>query len=126
MSIVYYKYMSLLNRRPLMTKCLTSAFLVGVGDSICQGIEHSKCTLVLFLLICQRQNQILKDLIYILIIFNIEMTGKKEYDYKRTLNFMSYGLCFNGPALHLTYSRLLPTFAKGNDLRALGKKLLFT
>lgn len=95
MSIVYYKYMSLLNRRPLMTKCLTSAFLVGVGDSICQGIEH-------------------------------KMTGKKEYDYKRTLNFMSYGLCFNGPALHLTYSRLLPTFAKGNDLRALGKKLLFT
>lgn len=54
------------------------------------------------------------------------MSSKKEYDYQRTFNFMSYGLLANGPALHFTYSRIIPTFAKGNDLRALGKKLLFT
>lgn len=43
MSIICTKYMSLLNRRPLSTKCITSAFLVGLGDSLCQAIEYSKC-----------------------------------------------------------------------------------
>ena len=54
------------------------------------------------------------------------MTGKQDYDNKRTLNLMSYGLVFNGPLLHLTYARIIPLFAQGNGLRALGKKLLFT
>ena len=54
------------------------------------------------------------------------MCGKKEYDAQRTFNFMSYGIFANGPALHYTYSRIIPVLAKGNDLRALGKKLLFT
>lgn len=39
---------------------------------------------------------------------------------------MLYGLLANGPALHLTYSRLIPAYIKGNDLRALAKKMLFT
>jgi len=30
----YYKLM--LQKRPLMTKCLTSAALLGIGDSMCQ------------------------------------------------------------------------------------------
>ena len=54
------------------------------------------------------------------------MIGKKSYDMRRTFNFMCYGLMANGPALHLTYSRLIPAFIKGNDMAALAKKMLFT
>ena len=42
MSIFLTKYMNLLERRPLITKCVTSAVLLGAGDQICQTIEKSK------------------------------------------------------------------------------------
>ena len=54
------------------------------------------------------------------------MTDKQKYDKQRTVNFMSYGMLANGPALHYTYSRLIPLICKGNDMTALAKKLLFT
>jgi len=44
MSILFTKYMSLLEKRPLITKCTTSAVLVALGDTICQTIEKSKYT----------------------------------------------------------------------------------
>lgn len=52
--------------------------------------------------------------------------NKDKYDMQRTVNFMGYGLLANGPALHLTYSRLIPAYIKGNDKIAIVKKLLFT
>jgi hypothetical protein len=42
------------------------------------------------------------------------------------MNFMSYGFFANGPALHYTYSKLIPLFAPGNSMASLAKKLLFT
>ena len=44
MSILFTKYMSLLEKRPLITKCTTSAVLVALGDTICQTIEKCKYT----------------------------------------------------------------------------------
>ena len=35
-------YMNALKKRPLFTKCATSAILLGMGDSICQMTEQSK------------------------------------------------------------------------------------
>jgi len=39
---------------------------------------------------------------------------------------MLYGLLANGPALHWTYSRIIPKMGPAACMRALGKKLLFT
>ena len=40
MSIVFTKYMHWLDKKPLMTKCSTSAILVGLGDQIAQAMER--------------------------------------------------------------------------------------
>ena len=42
MSIIFRKYMSLLDKRPLITKCTTSAALLALGDTICQCVEKCK------------------------------------------------------------------------------------
>lgn len=42
MSVILTKYISLLQRRPMITKCVTGAVLLKAGDSICQSIETSK------------------------------------------------------------------------------------
>ena len=42
------------------------------------------------------------------------------------MNFALYGFFLNGPALHLTYNKIIPLFGKANDFTALSKKLLFT
>lgn len=52
--------------------------------------------------------------------------SKTTHDYTRTMNFMAYGFFANGPALHYTYSKLIPIFAPGNSMRCVAKKLLFT
>jgi len=49
-----------------------------------------------------------------------------EFNVDRTTDFMSYGLVVYGPLLHYSYNHLIPLFANGNSLRALGKKLFFT
>ena len=51
---------------------------------------------------------------------------KENYDYIRTVNFMAYGFFANGPALHYTYTKLMPIFAPGNSMASVAKKLLFT
>ena len=48
MSIIFTKYLSLLQSRPLLTKSVTSGALAGIGDAICQGIEYSKLLIVPF------------------------------------------------------------------------------
>jgi hypothetical protein len=52
--------------------------------------------------------------------------SKKEYDFQRTSSFMAYGFFANGPALHYTYTKLIPIFAPGNCFKSVAKKLLFT
>ena len=42
MSIIFAKYMQMIEKKPLLTKCLTSAALVGMGDQIAQQVEW-KC-----------------------------------------------------------------------------------
>lgn len=54
------------------------------------------------------------------------MSGEMKFDYNRTAMFMSYGLLVNGPLLHITYSKVIPCFAAGTSLGAVGKKMLFT
>ena len=54
------------------------------------------------------------------------MNPEKKYDFSRTRNFAAYGLLANGPALHYTYSKLIPVFAPCNSYASLAKKLLFT
>ena len=39
---------------------------------------------------------------------------------------MLYGFFANGPALHYTYSRIIPKLGPASCVKALGKKLLFT
>jgi len=54
------------------------------------------------------------------------MSGQNKFDCARTLNFMSYGLLINGPLLHITFSKVIPCFARGSSMSDVVKKLLFT
>ena len=40
--IVFSRYMMWLDKRPLATKCVTAAIMVGMGDAICQRFERTK------------------------------------------------------------------------------------
>ena len=42
MSAIFTKYMGLLQSKPLLTKCATSALLLRLGDPVCQKWENSK------------------------------------------------------------------------------------
>ena len=51
---------------------------------------------------------------------------EKEFNLRRTMNFMAFGLLINGPGLHYTYTYLLPLFETGTTVQIVAKKVLLT
>jgi protein Mpv17 len=82
MSRLLHSYMRLLETSPNITKALTAGVLLGLGDSLTQGIEKYN---------------------------GVTYTG---YDWKRTAKMSSFGLFVVGPLLHQWYKLLHRITAK--------------
>ena len=93
-------YNSMLSKRPLATKCVTSGCLGFLGYQICQSFDSQK-----------------------------DEQTKKGRDFVRSGIFGAVGLIYIGPMLHLNYSRVLPYLvpmcAKTPAWQLAGKKLAF-
>jgi len=87
-------YLSLLDRRPLLTKALTASALLGVGDVLGQ-----------------------------LVLEKGEPGGKKSLDVIRVARSMSIGLFVSGPLMHFWY-KLLDTTIKTGTRGVLTKVVL--
>ena len=68
----------------------------------------------------------MSNLIFLLGFTQKESGNSPNFNFTRTSNFMLYGFFANGPALHFTYSQVIPKFGPQKCVKALGKKLLFT
>jgi len=72
-------YMTNVAERPLITGCLTSATMYGVGDFLAQNIEEW---------------------------LGVSSPGKSSYNYMRTVRMVAFGGFFAGPCLTLWYPTL--------------------
>eukprot|EP00930_Biecheleria_cincta_P005442 TRINITY_DN106376_c0_g1_i1.p1 TRINITY_DN106376_c0_g1~~TRINITY_DN106376_c0_g1_i1.p1 ORF type:complete len:237 (-),score=26.95 TRINITY_DN106376_c0_g1_i1:82-756(-) len=70
------RYARALARQPGVTHALTAGALYGCGDCVSQLIEKS---------------------------YGLQSTGKKKYNFERTLRMATFGLCFAGPILGSWY-----------------------
>eukprot|EP00347_Sterkiella_histriomuscorum_P009534 403340840 len=79
---ILVKYNQCLQKRPLVTKMITSGALGGIGDVLCQYMEQK-----------------------------YKLSESKGWNWQRTSNFMMMGCFFSAPILHIHFSKLLPLIA---------------
>jgi hypothetical protein len=84
------KYNEILERKPLLTKAITSGIMYGAGDIIAQYVENMPSDAKK----AEEDNS----------------TARKDfvdvYDYKRTVIFLTFGTVIGGPAFHYWYNYL--------------------
>ncbi|CDW75552.1 sym1p [Stylonychia lemnae] len=89
-------YQKQLQRKPLFTKMVTSAALIGLGDGLCQMIEQK---------------------------LSVE---KSKFDVSRNLRLITYGFFMSGPIMHFVYTKILPKIGPGCSLKSVLIKVMFT
>ncbi|KAK5582942.1 hypothetical protein RB653_004531 [Dictyostelium firmibasis] len=92
-------YLGLLDNHPLVTKSLSTGFLMGTGDILAQKFEHKfKGT-------------------------NGDEKGEFKLNYKRVITMSTVGVLYSGPMLHYWY-KSLDVMIKGESKSVVIKKML--
>ncbi|KAN0031700.1 hypothetical protein ACTFIV_005565 [Dictyostelium citrinum] len=97
---IWVSYLGLLDNHPLVTKSLSTGFLMGTGDILAQKLEHK---------LKESEN---KD-------------GKSKFklNYKRVMTMSTVGIFYSGPMLHYWY-KSLDIMVKGEGRSVIIKKML--
>lgn len=82
------KYNDLLERRPLLTKSITTGVMYGAGDVIAQYVEKHQAD-------AERSEE-----------EKAALVGVDWFNYKRAMVFTFFGTCIGGPAFHYWYNYL--------------------
>ena len=93
-------YAAKLDTHPLITKCISSGFIAGSGDRLCQYLAAKK-----------KEDD------------NNNLQPSSSYDWKRTLRFATLGCFFTAPTIHVWYGFLMSRFP-GTGISTIIKRLV--
>ena len=98
----YGRYLHWSEKRPLLTRCVTSGVLMGLGDFLCQAVEKRKC---------QSISKVASQLINLICVGYD--AAERSFDWGRLRIFSFYGFVVYGPLLQVSFDRVLPWLAPG-------------